>query len=400
MRSHTHVLATKLRHFLLNLVSSGNLKFFARSTLRVIRCWGNTMQNKLSRRSLLKLSSGILAAAPFVRVPQAVRAQEFVREVPLELTPARKPFGRALANNIPIRESAEMKAGVVRNLKMNDLIELTGQVIAPGPTTYNSIWYRTIEGFVHSAFIYPCENAINTPLQTLPEEGLWAEVSVPLVSVHSKADPKATLRDKFVYGTVYRAIKVVEGADKKAWYQLNDEYGGNGFFAPAESIRIIPDAEFAPISPEVALEYKRLEVNIKEQTTTAYEFDKPVFTARVATGGSYRQPGGGTRSFGTTRGEHRIFRKTAGQRMYGGTPGFDYYNLPGVPWVSYFTYSGIAFHGSYWHNDYGRPRSHGCVNMYADDARWVFRWTMPVVPAYEKFVGIAKQTDGSLVKVF
>jgi lipoprotein-anchoring transpeptidase ErfK/SrfK len=358
------------------------------------------MQNKLSRRSLLKLSGGILAAAPFVRMPQVAQAHTFAREAAVVSTPARKPLGRAMANNIPIRESADVKATVIRNLKINELVELTGQVTAPGPTTYNSIWYQTPDGFVHSAFVYPCENLINTPTQVLPEGGAWAEVSVPMVDVRSKADPKAALRDKFIYGTVYRAVKVVEGVDKQLWYQLSDEYAGSGFFAPAEQIRVIPEAEFAPISPEVALENKRIDVNLKEQTATAYEFDKPVFSARVATGGSYRQPDGGSRQFGTTRGEHRIFRKIAGQRMYGGTPGFDYYNLPGVPWVSYFTYSGIAFHGSYWHNDYGRPRSHGCVNMYADDAKWVFRWTMPVVPAYEKQVAIAKRTDGSLVKVF
>jgi hypothetical protein len=359
----------------------------------------NKSQNKLSRRSLLKLSGGVLAAAPFVRVPQAVRAQEFDREQIGVVTPVRKPLGRAMSNNIPVRESAAIKANVVRNLKLNDLVELTGQVIAPGPTAYNSIWYQIPEGYVHSAFVYPCENLVNTPAQSLPPGGVWAEVSVPLVEVRIQADPKARLRDTFVYGTVYRAIKIVEGADKKIWYQLNDEYAGDGFFAPAEAIRLIPEAEFAPISPEVALENKRIEVDIKAQQVTAYEFDKPVFTTRVATGGSYRTPGG-VRSYGTTRGDHRIFRKIAGQRMFGGTPGFDYYNLPGVPWVSYFTYSGIAFHGSYWHNDYGRPRSHGCVNMYADDAKWVFRWTMPVVPAYEKQVAISKRTDGSLVKVF
>jgi hypothetical protein len=357
------------------------------------------MQNKLSRRTLLKLSGGILAAAPFVRVPQAVLAQEFARERAVAVMPARKPLGRAMANNVPIRETADVKGTVIRNLKLNDLIELTGQLTAPGPTTHNSIWYQTPEGFVHSAFVYPCENSFNSPVAALTEGGNWAEVSVPLTPVHSKADPKAAVRDEFVYGTVYRAVKIVEGTDKQVWYQLHDEYAGSGFFALAANIRIIPDAEFAPISPEIALENKRIEVDIKAQQVTAYEYDVPVFTTRVATGGSYRTPGG-VRAFGTTRGEHRIFRKIAGQRMYGGTPGFDYYNLPGVPWVSYFTYSGIAFHGSYWHNDYGRPRSHGCVNMYADDAKWVFRWTMPTVPAYEKHVAISKRTDGSIVKVF
>ncbi len=52
--------------------------------------------------------------------------------------------------------------------------------------------------------------------------------------------------------------------------------------------------------------------------------------------------------------------------------GFD---LPGVPWVLYITESGISFHGTYWHNDYGRPHSHGCINLAPQAAKWLFRWT-------------------------
>jgi lipoprotein-anchoring transpeptidase ErfK/SrfK len=56
------------------------------------------------------------------------------------------------------------------------------------------------------------------------------------------------------------------------------------------------------------------------------------------------------------------------------------YDLPGVPWVSYITQEGISFHGTYWHNDYGVPRSHGCINMTPQSAKWLYRWTHPLVP--------------------
>ena len=56
------------------------------------------------------------------------------------------------------------------------------------------------------------------------------------------------------------------------------------------------------------------------------------------------------------------------------------YDLPGVPWVSFFTSTGVSFHGTYWHNDYGKPRSHGCVNLRPQDAKFIYRWTSPVVP--------------------
>ena len=41
--------------------------------------------------------------------------------------------------------------------------------------------------------------------------------------------------------------------------------------------------------------------------------------------------------------------------------------------------TGVAFHGTYWHNDFGRPKSHGCINMHSQEAKWLYRWTLPVV---------------------
>ena len=60
------------------------------------------------------------------------------------------------------------------------------------------------------------------------------------------------------------------------------------------------------------------------------------------------------------------------------TSDLEAYELPGVPWVSFFHLTGVAFHGTYWHNDFGRPHSHGCVNMPTEEAKWLYRWTMPV----------------------
>ena len=51
--------------------------------------------------------------------------------------------------------------------------------------------------------------------------------------------------------------------------------------------------------------------------------------------------------------------------------------LPGVPWTSFFTAEGHAFHGTYWHDNFGVPMSHGCVNMRTEEAKWLFRWNQP-----------------------
>ena len=76
----------------------------------------------------------------------------------------------------------------------------------------------------------------------------------------------------------------------------------------------------------------------------------------------------GVASMPTPLGEHRILRKVRSQVMSG--PG---YYLPNVEYVSYFL-KGYAIHGTYWHNNFGRPMSHGCVNLTNQDAKWIFEW--------------------------
>jgi lipoprotein-anchoring transpeptidase ErfK/SrfK len=73
--------------------------------------------------------------------------------------------------------------------------------------------------------------------------------------------------------------------------------------------------------------------------------------------------------------------------------GFD---LAGVPWVMYLTDSGISIHGTFWHNDFGRPRSHGCINLTPAASKWFFRWTAPVVRPAELF---AYQPKGTTVEI-
>ncbi|MEJ5199253.1 MAG: L,D-transpeptidase, partial [Anaerolineae bacterium] len=81
----------------------------------------------------------------------------------------------------------------------------------------------------------------------------------------------------------------------------------------------------------------------------------------------------------TPVGRFAIRTKIRSQRMVG--PG---YNLPNVPWVMYFA-GANALHGTYWHNNFGRPMSHGCINLRIPDAQWLYNWASigtPVVVHY------------------
>jgi lipoprotein-anchoring transpeptidase ErfK/SrfK len=109
-------------------------------------------------------------------------------------------------------------------------------------------------------------------------------------------------------------------------------------------------------------------VNLREQTAVAYEGDKPVYAALVATGLS-RTP--------TVQGIFRTWWRLISRRMAGGSPATGgYYYLEEVPWTMYF-YSGYALHAAYWHDAFGNPRSHGCVNLSMYDAWWIFKWSEP-----------------------
>jgi lipoprotein-anchoring transpeptidase ErfK/SrfK len=56
------------------------------------------------------------------------------------------------------------------------------------------------------------------------------------------------------------------------------------------------------------------------------------------------------------------------------------WSLPAVGWVSLFVGTGVAIHSTFWHNNYGEPSSRGCVNASPEAAKWIFRWSNPVVP--------------------
>lgn len=102
-----------------------------------------------------------------------------------------------------------------------------------------------------------------------------------------------------------------------------------------------------------------IEVNLTDQTLTAWQGDVAIIYTTISSG----LPG-----TPTVTGWYQIGTKYQAQRMTG--PGYD---LPGVPWVMYF-YGSYAIHGAYWHNNFGTPMSRGCVNMRVDEAQFLYNW--------------------------
>jgi hypothetical protein len=138
---------------------------------------------------------------------------------------------------------------------------------------------------------------------------------------------------------------------------------------------------------------KRIEINLERQTFQCFEGDAMVLDTLCSTG-IFLRTENGKRVYGTPAGEWVINRKRPSRHMAGDDlAATDFFDLPGVPWVSYFHWWGVSIHGTYWHSDFGRPRSHGCINLPSDIAKWVYRWTMPVAGLDEL------QTDGEGTRV-
>ena len=269
-----------------------------------------------------------------------------------------------------------------KKLYWHDLVvPITNTTIGGDETAYNRVWYQLeAGGYAYSGGIQPVRTILNQP-QEIPTRGALGEVSVPFTDAYLEADLNSDLVYRLYYETVHWVTGAVAAADGSTWYRLLDDKFETYYYVPAKHIRLVSNEELAPLSPDVPNESKRVEVRLDEQLLLAYEKEKTVFATRISTGvkrlsGNYTTPDG----------DFITFHKRPTRHMAAGDIASNGFDLPGVPWVLYITKSGISFHGTYWHNDYGRPHSHGCLNMAPQAAKWLYRWTIPTVPPEKPLV--------------
>lgn len=139
---------------------------------------------------------------------------------------------------------------------------------------------------------------------------------------------------------------------------------------PAPNIMLSKNENTSPVlGLKTTLGKKHIYVNLATQTLSAYEGDS-LFMQTLISSGLWGK---------TPKGDFTIWSKLRATRMAGGS-GADYYDLPNVPYVMFFSNdeipgsSGFSLHGTYWHNNFGHAMSHGCVNMKTTDAGKIFEW--------------------------
>ena len=323
------------------------------------------MPRILSRRDFLRLATLSLLGSAFK---------------PRDAATPRRPlfFGRVIFIYATLysRPSVYAPTSIVHELET--VLPIYAEVRGEDENAYNKRWYETEGGYIHSTNVQPVLNKPNRPQAiTGPQLG---EVTVPSVDALMAPRSRASNSYRLYYSSTHwvRASHTDEASD--VWYELADDRSATVYFVPAGSIRLIAADELLPISPQVT--DKQIHIDTTAETITALEYGQPVFTTRISSGGEF----GPGKDFRTPLGEYRINRKRPSRHMAAGDGAADdAYDLPGVPWVSYFN-GGIAIHGTYWHNDFGRPWSHGCINLLSQDAKWFYRWSRPPAPRNAEIV--------------
>jgi len=172
----------------------------------------------------------------------------------------------------------------------------------------------------------------------------------------------------------WRSVVSVTGKQRIQKGRFYDEVEGGGWVADDEVSRV----EIAKKMPGWANEGEKwLDINVTRQVLVAYEGTMPVYATLVSTGEAGLDDPAKTKA--TKRGIFRIHTKYVTATMDSRVVGEEF-ELRDVPYVQYFT-EGYALHAAYWHDGFGQPKSHGCINLAPEDARRLFFWTGPAVPA-------------------
>ncbi|MHC1784824.1 MAG: L,D-transpeptidase family protein [Anaerolineaceae bacterium] len=341
-----------------------------------------TNKNNISRRDFLKLSALGLGAAAFRP------AAEIISTISTQVGSDGK-IGRVCVGSVNLRMKPDADSASIKTLYEDHLIVWQRDVVGKLPSgLLNRKWVETPEGYVYAGSVQPVKNLPNVPYTVLPSDlpggGFWVEVTVPFVDL-VQANPPASspwLKEvklpRLYYSQILWVDNVKTSNDGKLLYHISERYGsyGDTFWALAEGFRPITSEEVAPISPEV--EEKRIDVSVPHQTLSCYEGNREVYFCRISSGAKYDAYGKAVDNWLTPVGPQRIWRKLVSIHMSGGGTGAGW-DTPGIGWTCLFNGEGVAIHSTFWHNVFGEPRSHGCVNATPEDAKWIFRWTTPAV---------------------
>lgn len=381
------------------------------------------MTQKISRRDFLKLSGaglGALAFMPRMGINLDKLFDELSRPKRLPQFPASEIIGRVVDPDIDLRSRPTNDPNLnssIAKLGADTLVEWNREVIGSVIGGLNNQRYvETPNGFIYASVLQPTRNFPNTPVTQMPsgQNGFWAEVTVPFVELaHEGTVASPWLTDHIAYNFPPRLyygqvvwIDQVRASNGFAEYRWNEDANGHGygygaygefFWADGAAFKILTEEDVAPISPEVAPDQKRIDVDLDRQTLSCFEGATEVFYCRVSSGIAYDpETGQISDKLATPVGNLLTHWKIISLNMTAGSFQSGY-STPAVPWSTMISGDGIAIHGAFWHNSFGEKRSHGCINVSPEDAKWIFRWTTPYVSLAQSEIRVSLPDHGTIV---
>ena len=375
------------------------------------------MKRNLSRRDFLKIAGAGLGALAF----NPLKLKEFPLVLPQ--FPVGERLGRVFSM-IDVRSEPSINAPSVNVLYDDAVVVWEQEVVTSGtkdPNLINQRWVKTPDGFIYADNVQPVKNLPNTPLTAIPDgkPGFWAEVTLPYadmvldgpaISPHIRFLVENNYPIRLYYSQVVWIDQIAQGDGGAILYRFNENGGrpagltGGGYgdmlWGEGSAFRPLTPEDLEYIHPDVDPALKKVVVDRTEkyQTLSCYEGNEEVYFCRVSTG-QYRDVyGNPVTEYLTPLGEHTTWRKAISIHMSGGTTGTGY-DTPAVSWTTLFSGDGYAIHAAFWHNKFGVPRSHGCVNCQPEDAKWIFRWTTPLTSLEQGDIAIEGLTNGTHVIV-
>ena len=341
-------------------------------------------KERLTRRGFLKFAAVSLGGIGLRPWSQLFALPDF---------PQAERLGRVVSGRVDLKSQPNTESQTVGVLFEDAVVPWLSEYVGSNPFRTNQRWVETPDGYIWSPYLQPVRNLPNQPVENLSNAnqgaGLWVEVSVPYADLVLDNPPARSpwLKDKLEYYITPRLYysqivwidKVKVDSQGQVWYRVNEKFGSYGdiFWGAAEAFRPLTPEEMTPINPDV--DDKRVIVDVTRQTLSCFEGGSEVHFARISSGAKFDAQGNAVDVWSTPVGKHPVWRKLISLHMSGGTTGGGW-DLPAIGWTTLFVGSGVAVHSTFWHNNFGVPMSRGCVNASPDDAKWIFRWTLPQVP--------------------
>jgi hypothetical protein len=195
----------------------------------------------------------------------------------------------------------------------------------------------------------------------------------PCVNMRSGPGTEYPIIAKLRKGVVLKVSDIASTTEGQ-WYAVyvddvivHPERVFSDWYVSADAVQLFYDDGDHYLSTGDATTQKHILIDLSDETLSAYDGNTLYMQEKISRGLD-KTP--------TPIGTFHVLRKTPSRYMQGPIPGKtdDTYDLPGVPWNMYFTNDGAAIHGTYWHDHFGQPWSHGCINLPPDTAHQLYEW--------------------------